>query len=723
MTRHLFVYTHLPNRLAVKVGHEPARDELGQFEGGSAGKTWRDVFNEERASWDRRFSTGRNRRAFFDFEHELGGRATYLWTETSIDCSQHSRSEKEQDMATTATAPTIDLKKAEKILREMQVNLGKQRDNAEGDALRSAEVLIEETEAALGRIADGTYGTCTSCGNEISEGRLESLPHVATCAKCARTRPSTNGLPAPAKQGEGAQPRSGREVRGPGKASATADAAVPAQEKTVEAERESAPKPAEVSERKGDGEASVSPDPLLDRVSASSAISLEVALIDPSPVNPRSKVGDVTELAKSIARYGLRHRIEIKPKPNGRFEVIDGHRRYFAVKDVLGWDVVDVEVRTRETDLESEEARLMTNLQREDLDPVEEARALKRLIEVHGRTQRDLADSGIGLSQSTISKRLGLLEMPKSVLEALDSQRITLGDIEDLNKLRSHPKRIEKVLKSFKPGSQWQSIPHLVGNEVREQKAADKAKKVRAELKAAGVSIVTDNYWWGLDYSKKARIGKGHGSLNVDLEKHQAEPCHVAWVDGTGTAQHGCSDHKRHTTKNSKSKLKGKIVGGSQTSTMSPEQREHERRRSLANKAEKGRKKFVASFLGTKPLDPQEIFELNALCLTAEDEDAGWYGECDAQQVCNFLGVNVKRAKDDSYGEAEKRALRSVVAKNPADAAFITAALAVMTIEQSLFGAQSYVAFKRYFDFLVRHGYELTEFERAELIPKAEGAE
>ncbi len=128
--------------------------------------------------------------------------------------------------------------------------------------------------------------------------------------------------------------------------------------------------------------------------------------IQPSPRNPRQRMGDVDELADSLRSHGLMQPIVIRRRGRG-YELIAGHRRYEAARR-LGWTEIAAAVRD-ETDEQAYILTLVENLQREDLQPKEEAAALEVLVRERGWSTRQVGEA-IKRSPMYVSRRLRVFE-------------------------------------------------------------------------------------------------------------------------------------------------------------------------------------------------------------------------------------------------------------------------------------------------------------------------
>ena len=154
--------------------------------------------------------------------------------------------------------------------------------------------------------------------------------------------------------------------------------------------------------------------------------TLPMREIEPDPGQPRKTFDDETlaELSASIAEHGLLQPIAVRPKPSGGYLIVAGERRWRASR-MAGLTEVPVIVKDV-TDEQAMELALVENLQREDLDPVEEAAGIRELMTRCNLTQEQAARK-LGKSRSALANSLRLLSLPETVLELLKSGFITIG--------------------------------------------------------------------------------------------------------------------------------------------------------------------------------------------------------------------------------------------------------------------------------------------------------
>ena len=156
------------------------------------------------------------------------------------------------------------------------------------------------------------------------------------------------------------------------------------------------------------------------------ATTLPLSEIEPDKEQPRKKFDDeaLNELASSIAEHGVLQPIVVRPSPPGGYHIVAGERRWRAAR-MAGLTEIPVVIREI-TDAQAMEIALIENLQREDLDPVEEAMGYKQLMERCGYTQ-EAAASRLSKSRSAVANSLRLLNLPQIVLAVLRTGQLSAG--------------------------------------------------------------------------------------------------------------------------------------------------------------------------------------------------------------------------------------------------------------------------------------------------------
>jgi ParB family chromosome partitioning protein len=153
---------------------------------------------------------------------------------------------------------------------------------------------------------------------------------------------------------------------------------------------------------------------------------LPVELISPNPRQPRQTFNEeaLLGLSESVRERGVLQPVLVRPCPGGRYELIAGERRWRAAQ-LAGLEIVPAVVAPHE-DRESLELALIENMAREDLNPIEEARACSLLVDELGLTREEVGKR-VGRSRVAVSNLMRLLDLPDEVLDMLVAGRLTEG--------------------------------------------------------------------------------------------------------------------------------------------------------------------------------------------------------------------------------------------------------------------------------------------------------
>ncbi len=163
-----------------------------------------------------------------------------------------------------------------------------------------------------------------------------------------------------------------------------------------------------------------------DTEDSEAAITLKISEIEPNRSQPRREFNEesLRELADSIAQHGVLQPLLVRPLPDGGYQLVAGERRWRASR-MAGLFEVPVIIREM-SDSEMMQISMIENLQRENLNPVEEALGYKALQEEYGLTQEEIAKT-VGKSRPVIANSLRLLNLSEQILEMLKEGRITTG--------------------------------------------------------------------------------------------------------------------------------------------------------------------------------------------------------------------------------------------------------------------------------------------------------
>jgi ParB family chromosome partitioning protein len=154
--------------------------------------------------------------------------------------------------------------------------------------------------------------------------------------------------------------------------------------------------------------------------------SLSVAEIEPHPEQPRRRFDEAAldELAASIAQRGVIQPVIVRRLPSGRYQLVAGERRWRAAQKAQLHEIPALVRELSERDVKA--LALIENLQREDLNPIEEARAYQRLAEDEGLTQADIARM-VDKSRSHVANLQRLLALPEPVIALVEEGRLSMG--------------------------------------------------------------------------------------------------------------------------------------------------------------------------------------------------------------------------------------------------------------------------------------------------------
>lgn len=204
--------------------------------------------------------------------------------------------------------------------------------------------------------------------------------------------------------------------------------------------------------------ATVNPAPVAVNAPSDSTIALlPVASLKAGKYQPRQHFNQdaLNELADSIEKHGIMQPIVVRPTGNGEYEIIAGERRYRAAQ-LAKLKTVPAIVREIE-DKQALELALVENIQRKDLNPLEEAAGYQRLMDEFSYTQETLSKI-VGKSRSHVANLLRLLSLPEKFRKAIDSGELTMGHARALLSAKDPEalyKRIQQVGLSVRQAEEW----------------------------------------------------------------------------------------------------------------------------------------------------------------------------------------------------------------------------------------------------------------------------
>jgi ParB family transcriptional regulator, chromosome partitioning protein len=210
---------------------------------------------------------------------------------------------------------------------------------------------------------------------------------------------------------------------------------------------------------------------------------LPVDMIEPNPEQPRSSFepAALDALAGSISSAGLLQPLIVRPLDGGRFELVAGERRWRAAQKA-GLDRVPAVIRTSPED-ERLQAALIENMVREDLNPVEEARACAALVDDLGISKEELARR-VGRSRAAISNLIRLLDLPDQVLNLLAKGDLTEGHGRAILQLADQEARTKLAKRAAKEGWSVRDTELRI-NGSRRKRRSTKGGRISSEERAA----------------------------------------------------------------------------------------------------------------------------------------------------------------------------------------------------------------------------------------------
>lgn len=435
-------------------------------------------------------------------------------------------------------------------------------------------------------------------------------------------------------------------------------------------------------------------------------LEIPVTAIRRAKDNVRTDLGDLTELAASITEVGVLQAITVIADATGEtFEVLMGNRRH-AASELAGVMTIPAVIRTKPEDAKRVITMLVENVHRADLSALDEARTFARLEEL-GVDQADIA-TRVGCSQSHVSKRLSLLDLPAKARKMLTDGELNIGDAVTLARLAEHPTAMKSALDTIAHGGDAErAVKHELDAMAGEQ-ALDEAK---ADCKAKKIKVLHIARSGGMTYTdseKKRRAVEGLAQVvkpgeycygkHIAFAKpsaHAKEPCHAVTLtlgyNGKVERAGYCTDTKRHAPKG-ESELKAAKPDKAAANGKSDEQRARE---AGAKEATRARREFVTDLLQRRKLDRPDVIA-RAL---AKYSLSGYLPDHDTR--AKLLGL-------DLTGRNATVALTDYIAGGTDEVT--RACLAVIVAGSVTANTHGYYAVR---DALPDFGYELTEWERA----------
>ena len=204
-----------------------------------------------------------------------------------------------------------------------------------------------------------------------------------------------------------------------------------------------------------------------------------IELLQANPNNPRKNFNEeeLNALAASLKERGLLQPLVVRPRAGGTFEIVAGERRWRASQKA-GLHELPVLIRDLD-DKETLEIALIENVQRADLNALEEAKAYRQLVDQYGHTQQQLADA-IGKSRSHIANTLRLLNLPEATQTQIENGSLTAGHARALIATDSPEELADKIIKLKLTVRQTEDLARAKNSTTKLQVGVDKDADTRS---------------------------------------------------------------------------------------------------------------------------------------------------------------------------------------------------------------------------------------------------
>lgn len=254
-------------------------------------------------------------------------------------------------------------------------------------------------------------------------------------------------------------------------------------------------------------------DNSIEEIASTSAVKLKIMDIEPNRDQPR-KIFDedaLVELADSIAKHGVIQPLLVRPMPDGSYQLVAGERRWRASR-MAGLTEVPVVIKELSDD-EAMALALIENLQREDLNAIEEAQGIKALMDTLSLTQDEAAER-VGKSRPAVANALRLLKLPDSVIALVSDGKLSPGHARALLGFKDEQDIIETADLIIEKGLTVRDVEKLVKKRNKEPKAEKPAAR-RASYYDEVELALTD--FLGRKVKVGTKPGKESGVLEIDF--------------------------------------------------------------------------------------------------------------------------------------------------------------------------------------------------------------
>lgn len=240
---------------------------------------------------------------------------------------------------------------------------------------------------------------------------------------------------------------------------------------------------------------------------------VDIDLIDPNPEQPRTFFSEekLEELSQSIRENGLVQPVLLRRKGDGRYQLVAGERRWRAAQRI-GMSRVSAVVR----DVEDEkllEIALIENIQRQELNPIEEAVAYQRLMEVLGHTQEEVAKR-VGKDRSSVANYVRLLKLPAAVQTMLEEEQLSMGHARALLGLEDQEEQAKLAQEVIARKLSVRETERAVQQKALKSKGRDDSTQVRIDANIRAAELKLKRF---LGTQVKILMGPKGGKISIEF--------------------------------------------------------------------------------------------------------------------------------------------------------------------------------------------------------------
>ncbi|MBI5231952.1 MAG: ParB/RepB/Spo0J family partition protein [Coriobacteriales bacterium] len=238
---------------------------------------------------------------------------------------------------------------------------------------------------------------------------------------------------------------------------------------------------------------------------------LPIEMISPNPDQPRTEMDEdgISELADSVGKVGILQPIIVRPLGEA-YQIIAGERRWRAAT-AAGLERVPVRVLTT-TEIESLELALIENLQRQDLNPIEEARGYRKLLNEHQMTQAELADK-VSKSRSAITNALRLLDLPDEIQDLVYTCKLSAGHARAILSVPDEEHRVKLAERTVKDGLSVRETENL-----SRLFAAGQTERAPRPATPRSFKIIARKLRRLLGTNVRVKLSKEKGKIEIDFQ-------------------------------------------------------------------------------------------------------------------------------------------------------------------------------------------------------------